>query len=160
MGYKSAVTGAVSRPVVSLPTPPKSLKAQGKKLWKRVQEAFELEDYQLETLRLACECLDRIGPRREEIIRREKGGHLYYGRPGVYCCRQCWEEYYESQARYLRCLGLLTPQEAQIVPVDLDECDEWRLEEYEDCGDPSMHREQLQEFLTRQHGHYAQVWEP
>jgi hypothetical protein len=46
------------------------------------------------------------------------------------------------------------------VPVDLDECDEWRLEEYEDCGDPSMRREQLQEFLTRQHGHYAQVWEP
>ena len=64
---------------MSLPTPPKSLKAQGKKLWKRVQEAFELEDYQLETLRLVCECLDRIEECRQVI---KKEGLMIHGRFG------------------------------------------------------------------------------
>jgi hypothetical protein len=50
---------------------------------------------------------------------------LYFGMPHVFGCPRCWEEVYESQARYLVRLHLLTPLEAARVPPDLDQADQW-----------------------------------
>ena len=51
---------AVKRPADDVPTPPRSLRAAGKALWRVVVEDFELEPYQLKMLFEACRCLDTI----------------------------------------------------------------------------------------------------
>ena len=62
---------------------------------------------------------------RDRILQQEKNGNLYYGRPGVYACPACWQEVYESQARYLRRHQLLLPPEEGVVPLTLAACDVW-----------------------------------
>ena len=71
-------------------------------------------------------------PQREVIIREHMQGRLYYGRPAVYPCPGCFDEVYESQARYLRRNGLLLPTEDNLVPKDLAACDTWAAQHYED----------------------------
>jgi P27 family predicted phage terminase small subunit len=71
---------AIPRTAEALPSPPKSLKKEGKALWNRVVEGFELEPYQMQTLRLACECLDRIEACRQ-VLQRE--GLMLQGRFGA-----------------------------------------------------------------------------
>lgn len=71
---------ALPRADVEVPKPPRSLKAKGKALWCVVVEAFELEPYQLETLRLACEALDRVEEARSVIAQH---GLVIAGRFGL-----------------------------------------------------------------------------
>ena len=80
------------------------------------------------------ECLDGAhdARRRDSYITRHHEGRLWYGRPGVYACPQCWVERYENQSRYLRRLELLLPAEEPVIPQDLAACDAWALERYED----------------------------
>ena len=47
------------------PIPPRHLRADGRRLWKRVTTAYELEDFQLEVLAAACGALDRHVAARE-----------------------------------------------------------------------------------------------
>ena len=61
---------------------------------------------------------------------RGRGAPLYYGRPGIYACPQCWEECYESQARFLRRNGVLLPWEEGVVPLTLAACDRWAFQRY------------------------------
>jgi phage terminase small subunit len=49
------------------PAPPKTLKADGKRLWRAVVGTFALEAYQLEVLRVGCEALDRAEQARAEV---------------------------------------------------------------------------------------------
>jgi hypothetical protein len=77
-----------------------------------------------------CLAGQHVCPGRDEYITQHHRGRLYYGTPGVYACFQCWEECYESQARYLRRLALLLPQEEVKVPQDLADCDAWWQQHY------------------------------
>jgi hypothetical protein len=91
-------------------------------------------------------------PAREALMQTRD---LWFGRPPVYVCDQCWTEVYESQVRYLRRLGLLLPEEVD-VPYDLDECDAWFLEAYDgeehpDVFETGMAFETCADFL-RDHG--------
>jgi hypothetical protein len=63
---------------------------------------------------------------------------LYYGQPRYFCCPLCFEEGYESPARFLRRLGLLLPEEAQIVPKSLEACNRWYERTYTDILHPGL----------------------
>jgi len=40
---------------------------EAKNLWKSVTDTYELEEFQRETLHLACECLDRLDDARKAL---------------------------------------------------------------------------------------------
>ena len=71
---------------------------------------------------------------RDAMIQAHKNGQWSYGVPGVYVgnCRQCWEECYESQCRFLRRNRLLLPAEEGSVPITLQACDAWAARQYPD----------------------------
>ena len=96
---------AVRRPADALPATPRSLRTKGKALWKSVTAQFELEGYQLESLRLACEALDRIEDARLAI---QKHGLVIEGRLGVKANPACDVEKNNKTifARLLREIGL------------------------------------------------------
>jgi hypothetical protein len=71
---------AAPRSPEQAPKPPRSLRARGKALWTVVTTQFELEPYQLETLRLAAEALDRIEDARAVI---QQHGIVITGRFGL-----------------------------------------------------------------------------
>jgi hypothetical protein len=64
----------------------------------------------------------------------------YFGAPHVYGCTECFIERYESQAHFLRRLGLLLPQEEALIPRGLVACDRWWRSRYGDYEDhPARH---------------------
>src|SRR5260370_1157881 len=52
-------------PAAARPKPPSHLGADGKKLWSDVVESFQIESWQLPTLRVAAEALDRCAVARD-----------------------------------------------------------------------------------------------
>jgi phage terminase small subunit len=96
---------AVAREREALPTAPRSLKATGKALWVTVVTDLELEPYQLATLRLACECLDRIDAARLAI---QEHGLVIAGRFGLKSNPACDLETKNKvvYARLMREIGL------------------------------------------------------
>jgi phage terminase small subunit len=96
---------AIPRSPEQAPKPPRTLKAKGKALWGMVVADFELEGYQLETLRLACEALDRIEQARVAI---QQYGLVIEGRFGPKSNPACEIEKNNKTiyARLMRELGL------------------------------------------------------
>ena len=96
---------AIRRSPEALPAAPKSLRTKGKAFWKTVVDQFQLEDYQLVTLRLAAECLDRIEDARLAI---QKHGLVIEGRLGVKANPACEVEKNNKTiyARLVREIGL------------------------------------------------------
>jgi hypothetical protein len=68
---------------------------------------------------------------------RQQHPQWWYGVPRVYGCARCWDEAYESQARYLRRVGRLTPQDAAVVPAALAACDVWFTTHYPETDHPT-----------------------
>jgi hypothetical protein len=78
------------------------------------------------------QCLDgqHDCPARDQYMARFHQNCLYYGRPGLYACPQCWEEGYESQTRFLQRTRLLTPHEEALIPQAPQACDAWWVQQY------------------------------
>jgi phage terminase small subunit len=94
------------------PEPPRHLSAESRVLWRQILDAFDFEEWELKTLRLALEALDRGSTARRALRRL---GLTYDDRFGTPHSRPEVQIERDARRAWIECMKALA------LPTDLDE---------------------------------------